>query len=91
MENKNIIIVGSDDSKRRLTEEIEKVAIACNLSLIEAKNNVLEFANICEHSAGSMKELIDSVDSVASAEFRLIDYPKERTSVIPPSFYRKRF
>ncbi|WP_276679719.1 hypothetical protein [Empedobacter brevis] len=88
MENKNIIIVGSDDSKRRLTEEIEKVAIACNLSLIKAKNNVLEFARICEDSTGSMKELIDSV---ASAEFRLIDYPKERTSVIPPKFYRKGF
>ncbi|HAR74099.1 MAG TPA: hypothetical protein DCR77_11915 [Flavobacteriaceae bacterium] len=88
MENKNIVIIGSDDSKRRLTEEIEKVAITCNLSLIEAKNNVLEFARICEDSAGFMKELIDSV---ASAEFRLIDYPKERTSVIPPNFYRKRF
>lgn len=88
MENKKVIIVGSDDSKRRLTEEIEKIATACNLSLVEAKNNVLEFANICEHSAGSMKELIDSI---SSTHFQLVDYPKERTSVIPPKFYRKGF
>lgn len=88
MENKNVIIIGSNDLKRRLTEEIEKVAIACNLPLIEVKENVENFTRICETSTDSMKELIDSV---ASAEFRLIDYPKERTSVIPPNFYRKRF
>lgn len=88
MENKNVIIVGSEDSKRRLTEEIEKVAIACNLSLIEVKESVEKFVNYLEDTNNSMKELINSV---ASAEFRLIDYQKERTSVIPPNFYRKRF
>lgn len=88
MENKNIVIVGNHGLNKRLTQEIEKVAKACNLSLIEARNNVLEFANICEHSANSMKELIDAV---ASSQFQLIDYPEERTSVIPPNFYRKRF
>ncbi|WP_291076381.1 MULTISPECIES: hypothetical protein [unclassified Empedobacter] len=88
MENKNVIIVGSEDSKRGLTEEIEKIATACNLSLVEVKENVEKFVNYLECTNDSMKELIDSV---ASAEFRLIDYPKERTSVIPPNFYRKRF
>ena len=42
MENKNVIIVGSEDSKRGLTEEIEKIATACNLSLVEVKENVEE-------------------------------------------------
>ena len=88
MENKNIVIIGSDDSKRRFIKEIEKAAIACNISFIEMKGAVENFANNSKDSADSMKELIDSV---ASAEFRLIDYPKERTSVIPPNFYRKRF
>lgn len=38
------------------------------------------FARICETSTDSMKELIDSV---ASAEFRLIDYPKEKNFCYP--------
>lgn len=88
MENKKVIIVGSDDSKRRLTEEIEKVAIACNLSIIEVKESIEKFVNYLEDTNDSMKELIDSV---ARSDFRLIDYPQERTSVIPPNFYRKRF
>lgn len=88
MENKNVIIVGNDYSKRRLTEEIEKIATACNLSLVEVKENVEKFVNYLEDTNDSMKELIDSV---ARSDFRLIDYPQERTSVIPPNFYRKRF
>lgn len=42
MENKNVIIIGSNDLKR-LTEEIEKVAIAFDLPLIEVKENVEKF------------------------------------------------
>lgn len=87
MKNKEVVIIGS--LKNELIEkEIEKIAIACNLSFVELKESIEKFENNCRNIADISKDLIEAV---ALSNFRLIDYPKERTSVIPPNFYRKKF
>lgn len=87
MINKEVIIIGILGNEL-IDKEIEKVAIACNLSFIELKQSIECFSSFCEFTADSIKDL---TSAITSSNFRLIDYPKKRTSVIPPNFYRKRF
>ncbi|MDM1551540.1 hypothetical protein [Empedobacter falsenii] len=87
MKNKEVIIIGSSTNEL-INKEIERIATACNFTFIEVKESVEKFENDLETTNDSMKDLIDAV---ASSELRLVDYPEERRSVIPPSFYRNRF
>lgn len=87
MKNKEVVIIGN--LKNELIEkEILKVANAYNISFTELKESIELFTDICDLAPESMKE---NINSISSSNFKLIDYPKERTSVIPPNFYRKKF